>query len=261
MRFCSLASGSSGNSYYIGTEDTNILIDAGVSGKRICKELEEKVGLAGAELDGIFITHEHIDHIQSVGVLARRFKTPLYATQGTWEGMEGKIGKVDQELCHILDNTGSMEVGSVNIEWFSTSHDANEPVGFLIEKDKKSIGLATDTGMINRQLVNALTDVNLLILEANHDEKMLLTGSYPAYLKKRIRSDQGHLSNTSAGQALLELAGEKTQTVFLAHLSQKNNLPSLALRTVGDILSGNKNSYDFDLEVAPRSQATSCIRL
>jgi len=261
MKFCSLASGSSGNSYYIGTENTNVLIDAGISGKRICQELEAKVGLAGAVLDGIFVTHEHVDHIQSIGVLARKFKTPLYATEGTWEGMQNKIGKVDPELCHVLDNSGSMEMGDVDVEWFPTSHDANESVGYVIRKDKKAVGLATDTGIINDRMIDALTNVDLLILEANHDEKMLATGRYPAYLKKRIHSSQGHLSNTAAGQALLDLAGEKTKAVILAHLSQENNLPSLALTTVGDILSKNKIEYDFELEVAPRSQSTSCIRL
>jgi len=261
MKFCSLASGSSGNSYYIGTQSTNILIDAGISGKRICQELDAKLGLAGTELDGIFITHEHIDHIQSIGVLARKFKTPLYATKGTWRGMENKIGKVEPDLCHVLDDAGSLEIGDINIEWFPTSHDANEPVGYLVEKDKKAVGLATDTGMLNSKMVNALSNVDLLILEANHDEKMLSTGKYPAYLKQRIKSPRGHLSNSAAGQALLDLAGEKTKTVLLAHLSQENNLPSLALATVGDILSRNKIGYEFELEVAPRSQSTSCIRL
>jgi phosphoribosyl 1,2-cyclic phosphodiesterase len=261
MRFCSLASGSSGNSYYIGTRKTNILIDAGISGKRICQELEEKVGLAGSQLDGVLITHEHIDHIQSIGVLARRFKVPLYATEGTWKGMEGKIGKVEPSLCNVLDDCGSMELGDVNIEWFSTSHDANEPVGYLCRHDKKEIGLATDTGQISPQMAKALCDIELLILEANHDEKMLATGRYPHYLKKRIHSPLGHLSNKAAGEALLDLVGEKTKSVLLAHLSQENNLPSLALATVGDILNKNKVDYEFDLTVAPRSQTTSCIRL
>jgi len=261
MKFCSLASGSSGNCYYLGTEKANILIDAGISGKRVCYDLEEKMGLNGTDLDGIFITHEHIDHIQSVGVLARKFKTPLYATSGTWAGMKNKIGNVDQDLCHVLPDTGSLEINDVNIEWFPTSHDAKEPVGYLVENDKKRIGLATDTGMIDNRMAKALFDVNLLILEANHDEKMLINGKYPAYLKKRIQSSHGHLSNIAAGQALLDLAGDKTKSVFLAHLSHENNLPSLALRTVGDILSENKISYSFDLEVAPRSQATSCIKL
>jgi len=261
MKFCSLASGSSGNCYYLGTEKTNILIDAGISGKRVCNDLGEKVGLNGTGLDGIFVTHEHIDHIQSVGVLARKFKTPLYATKGTWAGMKNKIGTVDQDLCHILPDTGSIEINDLNIEWFPTSHDANEPVGYLVENDNKQVGLATDTGMINKRMAKALCDVNLLILEANHDEKMLLSGRYPAYLKKRIQSSLGHLSNSAAGQALLDLAGDKTKSVFLAHLSQENNLPSLALQTVGDILRRDKISYSFDLEVAPRSQATSCIKL
>jgi len=261
MKFCSLASGSSGNSYYIGTQNTNILIDAGISGKRICQELEARAGLTGSELDGIFITHEHVDHIQSIGVLARKFKTPLYATQGTWSGMRNKIGEVDPTLCHVLADTGTMAIGDLNIEWFPTSHDANNPVGYLIEKDKKTVGLATDTGILNREMLQVLKNVDLLILEANHDEKMLLTGRYPAYLKKRIKSSRGHLSNTAAGEALLQLAGEKTKAVFLAHLSQENNLPGLALATVGDILSRNKISYNFALEVAPRSQSTSCIRL
>jgi phosphoribosyl 1,2-cyclic phosphodiesterase len=261
MRFCSLASGSSGNSYYIGTRNTSILIDAGISGKRICQELELKVGLEGSQLDGLFITHEHNDHIQSVGVLARRFKVPLYATEGTWKGVEGKIGKVDPDLCNVLEDCGSMELGDINIEWFATSHDANEPVGYVCRHGKKKIGLATDTGMITKQMANALSDVDFLVLEANHDEKMLATGKYPYYLKKRIHSNLGHLSNNAAGKALLDLAGEKTKGVLLAHLSQENNLPSLALATVGDILNRNKTDFDFDLKVAPRSQSTSCIRL
>ncbi|NLT94100.1 MAG: MBL fold metallo-hydrolase [Clostridia bacterium] len=261
MRFCSLASGSSGNSYYIGTKNTNILIDAGISGKRICQELESKVGLEGSQLDGLFITHEHTDHIQSIGVLARRFKVPLYATEGTWRGMRGKIGEVDPDLCHVLDDCGSLELGDINIEWFPTSHDANEPVGYLCQSGKKKIGLATDTGVLTRPMADILRNVDLLVLEANHDEKMLATGRYPLYLKKRIGSSLGHLSNRAAGKALLDLAGEKTKTVFLAHLSQENNLPGLAMATVGEILSKNKVEFNFDLAVAPRSQSTSCIRL
>ncbi|MDK2823851.1 MAG: hypothetical protein PWQ67_1056 [Clostridia bacterium] len=261
MRICSFASGSSGNCYYIGTEKTNILIDAGISGKRIIEGLKEKVGISGKELDGIFVTHEHIDHIQSLGVLARRFKTPLYATRGTWEGMKNKLGRVDSDLCNTLHSKGSLEMGDINIEWFPTSHDANEPVGFLLENENKYVGLATDTGMINKRMVNALFNIDALFLEANHDEKMLLSGSYPTYLKKRIRSSKGHLSNVAAGQALLELVNVKTKSVFLAHLSQENNLPSLALKTVKDILNEHKIDCTFDLQVAPRSQASTCIKI
>lgn len=261
LRICTLASGSSGNCYYIGTDKTNILIDAGISGKRVSKSLEENVGINGNQLDGIFVTHEHNDHIQSLGVLARRFKTPLYASQGTWDGIAEKIGKVDRDLCHTLHTQGSLEIGDLNLEWFPTSHDANEPIGFLLENENKRVGLATDSGMITRRMTNALADTDLLILEANHDENMLINGSYPAYLKKRILSSQGHLSNKGAGQALLDIIGIKTKSVILGHLSQENNLPDLALKTVKDILEENKIEYSFDVEVAPRSQAGTCIKI
>lgn len=261
MKFCSLASGSSGNCYYIGTKNANILIDAGISGKRISQELEDKVGITGNELDAIFITHEHTDHIQSMGVLARRFKTPLYATKGTWIGAQQKIGKVEPDLCHTLTSSGSIEINDLKLEWFPTSHDAQEPVGYLVENDKKTIGVATDTGVIDKKTIDALFNVDLLLLEANHDEEMLSLGSYPAYLKKRIQSSLGHLSNNAAGESLLELVGDKTRKVILAHLSQENNLPSLALNTVGDILDKYKIGYEFLLEVAPRSQSTFCIKL
>lgn len=260
MRICSLASGSSGNCYYIGSQDTSILIDAGISGKRIAAGLES-LGLDGSQLDGIFVTHEHNDHIKSLGVLARRFKTPLYATKGTWDGMAGKLGKIQEDLCQTLSKRGSLEIGDINIEWFPTSHDANQPIGFLMENENKYVGLATDTGMLNKEMINILTNIDMLILEANHDQEMLQMGRYPHYLKRRIRSNLGHLSNKDAGQALVELAGEKTKRVFLAHLSQENNLPSLALKTVGDILAQHKIDLDFDLQVAPRQQASSCIRI
>jgi len=261
MRLCTIASGSSGNCYYVGTEKTNILIDAGISCKRITQGLEEQIGISGHELDGIFVTHEHNDHIQSLGVLARRFKTPLYATQGTWDGIGAKIGKVDTDLFNTLHSQGSLEIGDINIEWFPTSHDANEPIGFLLENENKRIGLATDSGMITSRMVTTLSNVDLLILEANHDEKMLQRGSYPAYLKKRILGSLGHLSNSSAGQALIEMAGIKTKSVILAHLSQENNLPGLALKTVGDILKENNIDYTFELQVAPRSRNGPCIKI
>ncbi|MFZ7102877.1 MAG: MBL fold metallo-hydrolase [Peptococcaceae bacterium] len=260
MKICSLASGSSGNCYYIGTGETNILIDAGISGKRIVAGLEN-LGVRGTELDGIFVTHEHSDHIQSLGVLARKFNTPLYATGGTWKGMTGKLGKVEADLCQTLHSKGSLEIGDINLEWFATSHDANEPVGYLVENENKFVGLATDTGILNKEMINALVNIDMLILEANHDEEMLFNGRYPQYLKKRIGSSLGHLSNVSAGQALVELAGERTKAVFLAHLSQENNRPGLALKTIGDIITEHKIAGGFELQVAPRSQASSCIRL
>ncbi|MFZ5944981.1 MAG: MBL fold metallo-hydrolase [Bacillota bacterium] len=260
MRICSFASGSSGNCYYIGSEEKNILIDAGISGKRIVEGLSQ-MDLEGDEIDAIFVTHEHIDHIQSLGVLARKFKTPIYASRGTWRGMENKIGTVDQDLCHTLHSKGSLEIGDINIEWFPTSHDANESIGFLIENQNKFIGLATDTGRISKEMGNILNNIEMLILEANHDEAMLLGGSYPAYLKRRISGNNGHLSNRAAGQALLDVIGEKTKSVLLAHLSQENNLPGLALKTVKDILLENGIDFNFNIDVAPRSQAGSCIKV
>ena len=235
VRICSLASGSSGNCYYVGTDNTHVLVDAGISCKRIIQSLEDKIGISGKDLDGVFVSHEHNDHIQSLGVLARKFKTPLYATQGTWQGIGDKIGKVEPELYNTLDSQGSLEIGDLHLEWFSTSHDALEPIGFVMENENKRVGIATDSGILTNRMKKNLFNVDYLILEANHDERMLINGTYPGYLKRRILSNKGHLSNRAAGEALLDLIGEKTCSVTLAHLSQQNNTPSLALKTVEHI--------------------------
>ncbi len=261
VRICSLASGSSGNCYYVGTDNTHVLVDAGISCKRIIQSLEDKIGISGKDLDGVFVSHEHNDHIQSLGVLARKFKTPLYATQGTWQGIGDKIGKVEPELYNTLDSQGSLEIGDLHLEWFSTSHDALEPIGFVMENENKRVGIATDSGILTNRMKKNLFNVDYLILEANHDERMLINGTYPGYLKRRILSNKGHLSNRAAGEALLDLIGEKTCSVTLAHLSQQNNTPSLALKTVEHIFRENQFLYSGELLVAPRSQASSCIRI
>ena len=260
MRICTLASGSSGNCLYIGTKEANILIDGGISCKRINERLEAQIGINAGDIDGILVTHEHTDHIQGLEVLAKRFNTPIYATCGTWQGINKRCN-IDPNLSIAIGNNQSLHIKDFNIEAFPTPHDAQDPIGFLINAEEKTIGIATDLGMLPSRIKNTLRNADALILEANYDEGMLRSGLYPSFLKKRILGPNGHLSNEVAGQGLLDIIGERTQKVILAHLSQENNLPSLARKTVEEILKDNRIEHSFDLEVAPRSQSGTCINI
>lgn len=253
MKACTLASGSSGNAVYIATEDTKILVDAGLSGRAILSRLEA-IGVAGDELDAILVTHEHNDHIKGIGVLSRRFDLPVYATEATWQAMPTGIGEIREDnRCYITAGEG-VDIGCQKVEVFGTSHDAADPVGFTFTHHRHKVGLATDTGCLNNKIRQRLTDSELLIFEANHDLQMLKQGSYPWPLKQRILSDRGHLSNMAAGHCLASLVSGQTKGVVLAHLSKENNCPDLAYSTVAAILEqkGLKPGIDPVLEVAPR---------
>lgn len=262
MRICTLMSGSSGNAIYIETKRNKILIDAGQSGKCLAQALDEACGLTPDKLDAILITHSHRDHVAGAGVMSRRYKLPLYATEGTWQEMDPLIGKIEPEWRRFIDSAHSLEIGDIKIESFPTSHDALEPVGFICSSGGKRTGLATDSGVFTTRMANMLNNVDCLILEANHDPEMLIKGSYPWSLKKRISGVLGHLSNPGAGQALLRTLGEKTQKVILAHLSEENNRPQLALDSVEEVMNINRvNLEEVDISVAPRYTPGPLVRL
>lgn len=253
MQVCSLASGSSGNSYYIGTDSTRILVDAGLSGKGIRERLEQiNIDIAG--FGGILVTHEHDDHIKGVGILSRRYNIPVYATALTWEAMEHSLGKIAPENRQYLEPGKSFEIGDLSGEVFCTYHDAQDPIGFNFFSGDRKVSFATDTGCLPQSTEVKLFDSDVLILEANHDVTMLQKGPYPWHLKKRIMSDHGHLSNECAGSSLSRVIGGKTKHVILAHLSQENNLPSLAQTTVTRILAeaGIDTEQDITMKVASR---------
>ena len=228
-----LASGSTGNAVVLQFGSTKVLVDVGISARRIERGLGE-LGVGASELDGILITHEHNDHIKGLDVLVRRYEIPVYARPGTWEQIPCRP-RLPVQCCQSFQD--GFELKGVWVEPFSISHDAVDPVGFAFCYDKKRCVLATDLGVVTPQVEAAMHNAQVLILESNHDLDMLHRGPYPPYLKRRIRSPKGHLSNHDAGKVLSRLKRNEPMHVFLAHLSQQNNNPSLARQTVTYFLS------------------------
>ena len=260
MELCSIASGSSGNCIYVGTENGHILIDAGISGKRIEEGLNS-IGLKTAEMQGILVTHEHIDHVAGLGVLARRYGIPLYATQGTIDAVKrmSSVGKIDETLFCAIEPEREFSIGDMTIEPIAISHDAAEPVAYKVRQDKKSAAVMTDLGFYDARIVQKLQNVDVLLLEANHDVRMLEMGPYPYPLKQRILGDRGHLSNENCGRLLGEVLHDDFKAVVLGHLSKENNYPELAYETVRVEVDMGENPYradDFPMHVAKRDRAS-----
>ena len=249
-RFCSLYSGSSGNCIAVGCSGRYILIDAGRSAKKIKERLNGE-NIEPSNIAGIFITHEHIDHIAGVRVLASTLKVPVYATEGTAAFLQenGHAKNVDLRLMP----DGEVDMGAMGVTCFATSHDAAESCGFRVEcGDGRSISLATDTGIITPEIHKALDSSDLVYLESNHDLSMLYAGTYPYPLKKRIASETGHLSNEACSSELPGLARAGTTRFVLGHLSAENNLPILARQSAVQELGrfGIREGVDYLLAVA-----------
>lgn len=233
MQIHVLASGSTGNATFIRLGDANILIDAGISARRIKNSLAA-IDMNVEDLDGVLITHEHRDHVAGLTTLTKKYRLPVYTRPGTWQAMYCRKD-LPTECCFDLES--SLEIKSVKIESFDILHDAADPIGFnLYYKDTKC-SLATDLGFVTNTVKTALSGADAIVFESNHDVEMLKTGSYPWHLKKRIMSNRGHLSNVDAGWTLAKLDRKSHTDVFLAHLSQENNRPELAQRTVEEILT------------------------
>ena len=230
LRFSPLFSGSSGNSIYVGCDDAHILVDAGMSGTRITQELG-KVGVNPAQLDGILVTHEHVDHIKGIGILSRKYDIPVFATEGTWAEMRGKIGCVAEKNIRVFEPGQDFFMGSIDITGFSTPHDAAQPVGYTFELHGAKLAIATDLGCIRDSWYKYVCQSDAVILESNYDPDMLKAGSYPYDLKKRILSRHGHLSNDDAGLVAAQLVQKGTKQIILGHLSKENNFPELAMRS------------------------------
>ena len=246
MKVCVLASGSSGNSIYVEQNGTALLIDAGMSGKRI----EERLRAVGAEADrlrAIVVTHEHADHIQGVGVLARRYRIPVWLTEGTLKASRG-IFK-GREPIRLFQNDEAFAVGDLHFQPFSLSHDAADPVNFSVSAGDSRLAVATDTGTVTHLVRERLRGSDLVVIESNHDPDMLMNGPYPWHLKQRINGNQGHLANGRAAETLKGLAEEGLKQAVLAHLSEQNNRPELALEACRSELGG-RGLADFRLSVA-----------
>ena len=235
MRVCLLASGSKGNSIFIETEESRVLIDVGLSAREIEKRLAA-VSVEAADIDAIFVTHEHSDHVRGVIPFSNRFKTPVYIHHQTREVFpDGKRLKVDQEF----DSGASFQLKDMVITPFPITHDAVAPVGFTVETAQGKIGVATDLGIATRLVVEQLKNSRILVLESNHDDDMLRDGPYPWVLKQRIRSRHGHLSNNASAELLTSLLWDNLEAVFLAHLSEQNNRPALAEQAARGVLKNN----------------------
>lgn len=233
MELCSIASGSSGNCIYVGTEKTKLLVDAGISCKRIESGLSQ-LDINPESIKGILVTHEHSDHISGLGVMQRRYHVPIYATAETFSAMARmkSLGRLDGSLFHIIEPDQSFEIDDIVVNPFSISHDAANPVAYTFDSDGHKIGVATDLGKYDDYIIKNLENSELLLLEANHDINMLQVGAYPYVLKRRILGDRGHLSNDNCGRLIKNLLHDKLKQIYLGHLSKENNFPDLAYETV-----------------------------
>ncbi len=247
-RLCPLFSGSSGNSYYIGSRQAGLLLDVG----RSARQIENMLRLCGIDplaVKAILITHEHTDHIAGVQVFARRYGLPVYGSPGTLRAMGSTLTEIEQ---HPIEDTQT--VAGLMVTPFATSHDSAQSLGFLVEtEDQRSFALATDTGVLTEAILSHLEGADFAVVESNHDRQMLRDGPYPAYLKARILSSRGHLANEDCASALVRLAQTGCRRFLLAHLSRENNTPQRALQTSLAALeaAGLRRDVDFTLDVAP----------
>ena len=268
LSICSFASSSSGNCYLIKSEETAVLMDAGITAKAVDTALASQ-GLGYADLGGICITHEHTDHIKCLHTLVGRrpFSGPVFATKGTREGILAKTSGMSQQSVETIRGGDSFSVGDIKVGCFGLSHDTPEPVGYFFEKNGCKIAIVTDTGYVTEEIFSAIRGADVLVLESNHEKNLLLYGRYPYPLKRRILSDVGHLSNEDCGGALCryltEMNGEKIPSVVLAHLSSENNTPMQALLTVRNVLEENDFYADRDLllSTAPKNTVSQIIEI
>lgn len=258
MEILSLRSGSRGNAALVLGENTKILIDCGISGK-CAKEALAEVNVTPEEISAVAVTHEHLDHISGIGVMMRRYKIPVWANSATWQAMEGQLGKIDASLINVFDNDKGFEIGDIEVNPFSIPHDAADPVGYTFECKGEKVAVATDIGELRKSMFEALKGSKTVILESNHDINMLEISSYPQNLKRRIRSTLGHLSNDDAGKAAEFLVKLGTERIILGHLSEENNYPSLAKKTVECALNAAeiKCGKDLLLDVASPKYAVA----
>ena len=247
----------------VGSDNTHLLIDTGISKKRIDAGLKE-LEIKGEELDGILITHEHSDHIQGLGVFSRKYEIPIYATPGTIAGIQAysRLGAMPEGLYHVIHSDESFMLGDIRVNPFAISHDANEPTGYRLECRDKSVAVATDLGIYDAYTVSHLQNLDAVLLEANHDLHMLEVGPYPYPLKRRVMGDKGHLSNELSGRLLCDILHDNLKHIVLGHLSKENNYESLAYETVKLEVTLGDNAYkgeDLNMAVAKRDSISEII--
>lgn len=263
MRMASIASGSSGNCIYMGSEETHILIDDGIAGKRVTEGLNQ-LDLTPQDITGILVTHEHADHVKGLGVYLRKYGVPVYATAPTIEQIQSdtRLGKMDPELFHEIKKEEDFTLGDLTIHPFAVPHDAADPVAYRVECEDKRAAVVTDLGEYDEHIIAELRDLDVVLVEANHDIRMLQVGPYPYPLKQRILGSLGHICNEAAGQLLNAILHDGMKQIILGHLSKENNYPALAMETVRMEIAMADSPYhanDFAIDVAPRENPSCCI--
>ena len=260
LEFSVLASGSSGNALYIRSNQTQILLDAGISGKQLQQRLQQSTGVSLDGLDALLLTHEHIDHVRGLRQVIKQSRAQIYTTEGTWN----QVGTpVEPDLkgreVHTVKAGQAFSVGNILVTPFAVSHDAEEPVAYRFDSEGSSLTVATDLGYVSDSIKEVIAGCQSYVFESNHDVNMLRAGRYPWNIKRRILGDKGHLSNIDAAIALADFLGTREVDVYLAHLSEENNQPDLAELTVSSVLREIKDSYGDQVRLhrTGRHQATA----
>lgn len=257
-----LASGSSGNSIYVESETTKLLVDCGLTGKKT-EGLLRQINRRPEDLDAILVSHEHSDHIHGVGVMSRKYNLDIYANEKTWQAMSKKLGKIKTEHKYLFHKGEMKTIGDIDIMSFGISHDAIDPQFYTFQKNKKQFVILTDTGYVSDRMRDSLKNADAYLIESNHDISMLRMGKYPWPLKQRILSDKGHLSNEDGALALTDLIGNNTKRIYLGHLSRENNMKEIAHETVEEILVRKDMgvNYEFFLYHTDPDEAQSLFTL
>lgn len=261
LSFVTLASGSGGNAALVSCGQTHILLDAGISARRITTALRG-LGVDPSALSGVLITHEHTDHIAGLATLTKQLSLPVYATGPTLDALTAKVPALVQgRLGRFFAPGEAFPLGELWVEPFATSHDAACSVGYAITGEDSRLALCTDLGYISSEVERAVAGCDLLVCEANHDEEWVRTGPYPYYLKERVLGCRGHLSNEAGAQLALLAARNGASTILLAHLSQENNTPAHALEVVGRTLHQAGFGDTVTLEAAPKKEPSRVYQL
>lgn len=261
MKFCSLYSGSTGNSLFVQGNETKILVDAGVSAKKVVEGLSS-IDVDINDINAIIVTHEHIDHIRSIGTLAKKYNIPVYANLGTWNGIENEKSVVNIENKNYFKVGEEIEIGDLKIKSFSTSHDAMDSCGFSIKNDDKKISIATDLGEMTKEVIENLKSSKFVLLESNYDPEVLRCCSYPYSVKTRIAGIRGHLSNNEAGKTISQLIKYGLGNVMLGHLSKESNFPELAYKSVvNELVQNGMKEKEIELGVASRFEPSKVVNI
>ena len=258
FQFCSLYSGSTGNSSIVQSNKTKILVDVGESAKKIAEALAS-INVNPFSINAILITHEHSDHVKGLAVFSKKYNVPVYANVETWNAMQKYKEKLNEENIKTF-TFNKFKIGDIEVKPFSIPHDAANPCGFNLFHDNKKMSIATDIGHMSKEIITNLSDSSFLLLEANYEPEILKCSSYPYMLKERIKGPNGHLSNSDAGKTISYLVDHGLNKVMLGHLSKENNFPELAYKTVvEELIEHNYDENSLSLSIANRYETSPII--